>query len=529
MVAGMRGGGQQSVHGNHQGCVWGAVAVLFMVISAGTAGAQLPLPALEGHWQGVLEVGATRLRLAFHLTRGADGIRQGTMDSLDQGARGIPVEEVEVEGDRVTLHVRSIGGTFSGSRSGSGTELVGEWRQGGVVLPLRLQRTEKPPVLLRPQEPRPPYPYRSEEVRYPSRESGVTLAGTLTLPRGKGPFPAVLLITGSGAQDRDEALMGHRPFLVLADALTRRGIAVLRVDDRGVGGSTASPEAVANATSLHYSRDVEGGLAYLRGRKEVHARRIGLIGHSEGGIIAPMVAARDPGVAFIVLLAGTGVPGEQILFRQAELINRAAGSPEAAVAANRRAQQELFTIVRSTPERALLRERLEAALQRLASPQVQAPGAEASPPAQRAALAPELVAQLRMLESPWFRYFLDYDPRPVLRKVRCPVLALNGGLDLQVPAEENLREIRTALRSGGNRRVTTRRFSGLNHLFQPARTGLPGEYGEIETTMDPAVLREIGDWILQQTTSGASAAASKTRRGKSRQATRGTARTAGRR
>jgi dipeptidyl aminopeptidase/acylaminoacyl peptidase len=241
-------------------------------------------PGIKGLWQGTLEVGTVRLRVVFKIATKGDGSLAGTLDSLDQGARDIPLSAVSAKEAAVRFEASGIGGVFEGKADKSGTEIAGEWKQGGGVLPLVLKRVEKVAALKRPQVPQRPYPYREEEVTCENPAAGNRLAGTLTLAPGEGPFPAVLLITGSGAQDRDEALLGHRPFLVLADALTRRGIAVLRVDDRGVGGSTGDFQ---KATSEDFAGDVLAGLAYLKTRKEIDGKKLGLIGHSEGGMIAP--------------------------------------------------------------------------------------------------------------------------------------------------------------------------------------------------------------------------------------------------
>jgi pimeloyl-ACP methyl ester carboxylesterase len=448
-----------------------------------------PVPAelrerLVGIWEGELAVGAVELRLVFHLRARPDGAIGGAMDSPDQGATGLAVTRVDYLGDdRVRIAVGSVFASFEAAPDERGA-LTGTFRQGQVSLPMSLDRVEAPTVRPRPQAPEPPFPYRQEDVTYENAQDGVTLAGTLTLPEGDGPFPAAILITGSGAQDRDETIFEHRPFLVIADHLTRAGIAVLRVDDRGVGGSSAGS---TSATTANFAGDVRAGLAFLRARPEIAPRRIGLIGHSEGGIIAPMVAADDHDVAFIVLLAGTGLPGEQILYLQAELLSRASGATEDVIAANRRTQEKLFAILEDddlAPEEA--RRRMTAVLE-----------ADENLPQGEEGQG-FVSSQLAMLETPWLRYFIMHDPAPVLERVRCPVLALNGTLDLQVPWRENLEAIGDALARGGNRDVTAKPLPGLNHLFQHAETGLVNEYGEIEETFSPEVLELMTAWILQR-------------------------------
>jgi len=336
--------------------------------------------------------------------------------------------------------------------------------------------------------PKPPFPYREEEVAYDSKTPGVRIAGTLTLPPGPGPFPAVLLITGSGAQDRDESLLGHKPFLVLADDLTRRGIAVLRVDDRGTAKSTGN---FAAATTFDFADDAQAGYEYLRTRKEIAPAKIGLVGHSEGGLIAPIVAARTPEVAFIVLLAGPGLPGGDILAAQQALILRASGVSEAKIKEESAAITRMIAVVRETPDLKAAGAKIKAVRDEIAA---------ALPEAERKALAESDPngASLARLTTPWFRTFLLHDPRPTLAGVRCPVLAVNGELDLQVPCKDNLDAIAQALATGGNPRLTVRPMPGLNHLFQTCKTGAPSEYASIEETIAPAALKVIGDWIVEQ-------------------------------
>jgi hypothetical protein len=347
----------------------------------------------------------------------------------------------------------------------------------GVALKLNLKRMSAANVaataIRRPQTPKPPYPYKVEEVSFASKAEGVTMGGTLTFPEGAGPHPAVILISGSGAQDRDETIFSHKPFLVLADHLTRRGIAVLRYDDRGVGKSTGSRE---EATSVDFSEDAEGGLDFLMKRKEIDAKRIGFIGHSEGGIIAPMIAVRRPETAFIVLMAGTAVDGEQILYEQGQAVLKANGAGAEAIAAQRSIQEKMFAIVRAErdPEEAAvkLREVLGGS-----------PAAEQS---------------IKSVTSMWFRYFLTYNPQPVLERVKCPVLALNGSLDSQVVATQNLPAIEAALKKGGNEDFEAVLLPGLNHLMQTAKTGGVPEYTQIEETIAPAALDKMATWIRQR-------------------------------
>jgi hypothetical protein len=373
--------------------------------------------------------------------------------------------------------------------------LDGHWVQSGRSLPLRLGRTVGSVEYARPQEPKPPFPYAAVEVTFDNPEAdSVTLAGTLTLPGGPGPHPAVVLVTGSGAQNRNEELLGHKPFLVLADHLTRRGIAVLRYDDRGVGGSTGG---FFGATSEDFASDARAAVEYLATHDDIRADAIGIAGHSEGGLVAPMVAARSERVAFIVMMAGTGVRGELILYDQGELILRANGAAEDAIAANRVNQEAMFRVVMQEEDPELAAEGLRVLMLRrideMTGEELEVSGITDE---NRDLVVEQQIAQIN---GPWFRFFLSFEPADVLRRVRVPVLAINGEKDLQVPAKANLAAIEGALREGGNRDVTIVELPGLNHLFQTAGSGSPSEYSTIEETFAPAALETISGWIRRTT------------------------------
>ncbi|HLJ12255.1 MAG TPA: alpha/beta fold hydrolase [Planctomycetaceae bacterium] len=445
---------------------------------------------IDGIWQGVMKVGAIELRLIVRIENDGKGGLKAVIDSPDQGAKGIPVDSVTLEGDALKIESKKIKAVFEGKLSDDRTVSKGEWKQGGSAFPLQLKRLDKEPDLSRPQEPKKPYPYVEEEVRYENTAAKITLAGTLTLPKSNGPVPAVLLITGSGAQDRDESLLGHKPFLVLADHLTRRGMAVLRVDDRGVGGSTGE---TSSSTTDDFTGDVLTGVAYLKGRKEINPRQIGLIGHSEGGLVAPLAASRSSDVAFIVMMAGTGVSGEEIIYHQGALIAKAMGASDLALAAARTGQERIFKIVKEETDLAKAEEEIRKAV----AEQVAAD--TSTKPEAKKALEAQADAQVKTILTPWYRFFLKYDPVPALRKVVCPVLAINGEKDLQVDPKQNLPPIEQALKEGGNRDYTVKLLAGLNHLFQHAQTGSPAEYGKIDETIAPEALRLMADWIVERT------------------------------
>jgi hypothetical protein len=326
--------------------------------------------------------------------------------------------------------------------------------------------------------PKAPFPYRAEDVSFDNAAAkGVTLSGTLTVPEGSGPFPAAILITGSGPQDRDETVFGHKPFAVLADHLTRHGVAVLRYDDRGAGKSTGD---FATATSADFATDANAAVRFLGTRPEIDHDAIGLIGHSEGGMVAPIAAAANADVRFIVLLAGPGTDLAQLALSQQRLLGTSQGVSDAELARMEPVMTRVFSAVAksSSAEDAQRRVRGVLTADALAALKV--------PESQREAM-------VQRFSSDWFRFFLQYKPATNLARVRVPVLALNGTLDRQVPADENLAAIEAAL--AGNPDVTIRKLDGLNHFFQSARTGAIGEYADLAETMSPVVLDIVSDWI----------------------------------
>jgi len=460
------------------------LALLMMLLPA----AQAPNPL--GIWQGPIGAGGVELTLAFTIAD-KDGKRTATMAVPEQGAKSLPCAEPKLDGDKLTLDVPVVAGKFVGKFAKDGKSIVGTWFQAGREFPLTLESVDRLLELKRPQLPKGPFPYSAEDVSFENTDAKVTLAGTLTLPPGDGPFTAVVLVSGSGPQDRDETLFNHKPFLVIADALSRRGIAVLRYDDRGVGKSKGK---FAGCTSEDFAADATAGVRFLAKHAKIDPKKIGIVGHSEGGLIAPLIAAKLPDeVAFIVLLAGPGLPGRDILLRQSADIHKASGGkPEEIELVSAMMKYIYDAATTDTPEkerRARIaffiddyRRRLPAAmLKELKFDDEKA----------RDAFADTVL-------DPWMNAFIRFDPRPTLMQVKCPVLALNGGVDLQVSPKENLAAIRTALEAGGNKAVTTEELPKLNHLFQPSETGKVSEYGRIETTFDAAALKLLSDWIAKR-------------------------------
>ena len=443
---------------------------------------------LVGMWKGTLQAGPIHLRLVIKIDESEDGLT-GTLDSVDQGANDIPISKIKVAAENVTLTVKAVGGVFQAQFDETHQKLTGTWHQGGGALPLVVERSEEGFQLNRPQVPQPPFPYSQREVVFENQSAGISLAGTLTLPAGDGPFPAVVLVSGSGPQDRDESLMGHQPFLVLADDLTRRGIAVLRFDDRGVGGSTGD---FAKATPVDFKDDALAALKFLQSVPEVDSQKIGICGHSEGGLVAPLAAAESPDVAFIVIMAGPGVIGEQILYRQSELILKSMEMSESMIEQSKKLQRKTFAIVKSETDSDTVRTQVQ---QAIADHESQLSEADKK---SIEALGDMREAEIKMIATPWFRWFLTHDPVPVLAQVRCPVLAITGEKDLQVDPDQNLPVIRQALTAAGHDNFTVKELPQLNHLFQTCQTGSVAEYGQIEETMAPVALEEIGSWIVQQ-------------------------------
>ncbi len=443
---------------------------------------------ITGPWNGILKVQGMQLRIVFHINQVDEGY-SATMDSPDQGAYGIPATSASYENSELVINIANLGAEYKGIL-GMNDSITGTFTQMGYSFPLNLTREipEKEGIV-RPQEPVEPYPYYSEDVRFENIEDHIELAGTLTMPEKEGSFPAVILISGSGPQNRDEEIYGHKPFLVLADHLTKNGIAVLRFDDRGTGESTGD---FTTATSTDLAADVESAIKYLQTRKEINKNQIGLIGHSEGGIIAPMIAGNSKDVSFIVLLAGTGIPGDQLLLMQQELIMKANRSSESDLNNLQAITKGAYKIIKETENTDSLKSELTAYFKQ---------NADIFPNS----LKPEgiseddmIALQVNQLSNPWMTFFIKYNPVPALEKVKCPVLALNGEKDIQVPAKVNLEAIENALKKGGNQNVTTKELPNLNHMFQECETGLPGEYSQIEQTFSPVALSEITNWILKQ-------------------------------
>jgi hypothetical protein len=453
--------------------------------------------SILGNWKGELAVSSTKLPLIFHIKKNANekGF-SATMDSPAQGAKDIPVNEAIFEGNNLTLKLPNLGIEYEGKLI-SETQIEGTFKQAGQSFPLVLTKIEEntkekseEEIQNRPQEPKPPFDYKIEEVKFENKitKEKTILAGTLTLPKNaNAKTPVVILISGSGAQDRNQEILGHKPFLVIADYLTKNGVAILRYDDRGTAQSTGT---FKNSTSKDFATDVEAAINFLKTRKDIDTKKIGLIGHSEGGIIATMVAA-DPknSVAFIVLLAGVAVSGSEVLLTQQAAIGRVNGASEEDIEKVRLSNKAIFDIIKENQDSTILRTKMKNYFENFIVE------ADFPPTMNKEEVIKDL---LKNLDDEWLLFFLRYNPKENLSKVTCPVLAVNGEKDLQVDAKINLTAIENTLKEAGNEKVTIKYFPNLNHLFQTTQLGLPSEYGVLEETFSPLVLEVMKEWIEKE-------------------------------
>ena len=428
-----------------------------------------------GKWYGTLKVQGVELALVFNISKTETGYKS-TMDSPAQGAKDIPITQTTVSNSTIKLEIPAGKISYSGELKNEVIE--GVFTQNGQTFPMNLTQNQSAnKTFKRPQEPKEPFSYYTEDIKFENKSAKIFLAGTLTLPKKEGVYPAVILISGSGPQNRNEEILGHKPFLVLADYLTKKGFAVLRYDDRGVGKSEGD---FSKATSAEFATDVESSLTYLKTRKEINTKKIGLIGHSEGGLIAPMVASKNKDIAFIVLLAGPGLKGDKLLLLQKEKIERAMGTPESEILQGQKVFSELYKMMAEKKEGSQLKNYL--------TNQKDLPLKEG-----------DINAVVNQLNSNWMRYYINYDPAMALSKTKCALLAINGENDLQVAFRENLDTIKNASSKAKNNNTTFKSYPKLNHLFQNSVSGSPSEYQTIEETFSPMVLQDVADWMLLQT------------------------------
>jgi pimeloyl-ACP methyl ester carboxylesterase len=436
----------------------------------------------EGSWTG----GIQGMPLVFEISN-TEGNYTAKMQSPSQSKSFLPMDTATVEGNKITLVLHAYKIKYEGEFIDG--KIMGTFSQGLGSAEMNLEKKAREELTPnRPQEPKAPFPYQVEEVFFTNpKANNIQLAGTLTIPRDVKRPPVLILISGSGPQDRNEELFDHKPFLVLADYLTKNGVAVLRYDDRGVAASEGTQKG---ATSADFATDVAAAIAYLKTRKDINKKQIGLIGHSEGGLIAPIVIANNQkDVAFFVSLAGPGLRGDQVLLSQMRKGAELSGAPENELDFEMNLMDQLFKkIIASTDSS---NEALQKELQIMMTA-----AATKAPAALQPKYSPSFItAMTKEFSNNWMRFFLTYDPAINLQKVTCPVLAINGSLDYQVLSDSNLSGMESAFLKVKNEDVTLKNLPGLNHLFQNAKTGSGEEYGQIEETFDPVTLQLIGSWI----------------------------------
>jgi pimeloyl-ACP methyl ester carboxylesterase len=462
------------------------ILTFLLVLSSFYAFSQLKSDQITGSWQGVL----MELRLVFHISVDESDSFKATLDSPDQGAMAIPLGAVSLVEDSIRIEAPIVNGLYIGKLISDST-IHGEWHQSGRSFQVNLNKQVKAIVLNRPQEPKAPYPYKEEEVRFQNTTEGFALGGTLSLPKGEGPFPVALLVSGSGSQNRDEELFGHKPFKLIADKLARSGIAVLRYDDRGVDASGGNP---AGSTTRDYAGDARSAIDYLLNRKDINHSGIGIIGHSEGAMIAFMLASSHDDIAFIISLAGPGVDGKTILLEQSDHIASLSGADPSVLEDNKAVMSKVYDIMIANESYEIWKEEVLKFTSKFYSEKDSYVYGEEDIERGKE----RLLASIPESSYAWMRYFVMFDPDTLYSSIKCSVLALNGEKDCQVLPEKNINAIKNGLLSVGNTNTTAMILPGLNHLFQNCETGLPNEYGIIEETFDQKALDFLSEWILQQ-------------------------------
>ena len=438
---------------------------------------------LVGNWIGNIEFQKKNLRLVFRINHISKDSLDAFMDSPDQGVKDIKITKILFKNDSVIIKVKSVGLSVSGILNTKDSTISGVFRQSIFNCPLILKKVINIPHINRPQEPKPPFSYKIVEVEFTNKKENIDLSGTLTIPVNTNKCPAVVLISGSGPQNRDEEILGHKPFWVIADYLTKNGIAVLRYDDRGVGKSTGN---FNEATTFNFANDAESAVEYIKTISEIDTNLIGVIGHSEGGMIAPVLASRNKNVKFIVMLAGPGLIGEKLLMKQSRLILEAEGESQDRIKSTLNLNKKIYNIVIHENDNKIAGEKIKKAYERFVNKSNE----------NKVMLNGQKDIMIQQVTSSWFRTFLQFNPKKYLIETKCPVLALNGSKDIQVPAHENLFFIKKYLNKSGNKYVTIREMEGLNHLFQHCETGSIDEYTKNEETISIDVLEIIKELIF---------------------------------
>lgn len=463
-----------------------AVLTIFFSISC----AAQSVNKFTGIWEGKLNLGI-EIRLVFHINDDGKGGLKSTADSPDQAAYGLKCDTTFLSGEDLTIKMKDLMASFTGKMIDEST-IKGTFTQ-RAALPLTLKKVEKVSERIRPQTPKPPFSYKSEDIIYSNADKTLSYGATITIPEGAGHFPAAVMITGSGVQNRDEDILGHKLFAVIADYLTRNGFIILRVDDRGMGKSTGK---FNEATSADFANDVNAGVDYLLSRPEVDKMKLGLIGHSEGGMIAPMVATQRKDINFIVLLAGPGVKIIDLMTEQGGAVIRSSGASEKAVEAYKPLYNAMATAIVNASD-------TTTALASVKKLMADWTGKTNKTLLRELGMKDEksqndiAVSLVRTMSSKWFKYFLSFDPQSWLQKLNCKVLGLNGDKDIQVISKQNLPGIEKALKKSKSPLYETKELPGLNHLFQHCKKCTVEEYGELEETFSPAALKIMADWLIK--------------------------------
>ena len=441
-----------------------------------------------------MEAAGRKFDFQFRVFEDDEGNHRVKLDSFSEGLLSIPCK-MTIDGNKMLLDVPTAMAKYEGTVSDDHQTVEGKWIQRGGEYPLTLNNVPldetQEPKLRRPQTPQPPFDYDVSPFRVTVNDidakydDDVVLAGTMTSPRGNGPFPTLILIRGSGPQDRDETIFDHKPFLVLADHLTQNGFAVIRFDERGIGESKGQ---FAQATSADLADDVEALFKWAQQQDKVDGQKIILLGHSEGGLIAPMIAARQSDLGGVIMLAGPGVPGEQIIMNQTRKIAGQSGMPDNILKMQDNMLRKLMVQIK-TPKGLTddFASELDKEFEGVSDEMRQAMGLEA--------LGKQTIIRMK---SPWMKYFVSYDPKPSLKATRCPILSVIGEKDLQVDPQLNMPAIEAAVKAGGNKDFTQKKLPGLNHLFQKCDTGSPAEYAKIEQTLDDSLLSIVTDWLKKR-------------------------------
>lgn len=436
--------------------------------------------AVIGDWSGTLDIGIAEINIVLHLKEDSNESFCGTFDYLEEKMYGLKIDSLTIQDKSLKFEIRKFLVKFEGILTNNDLQISGQWSQHGKLFPLMFEKGKKSIAAPnRPQEPKLPYPYKEEMISFDSQNA--ILSGTFTSPFSKTSFPVVILISGAGPSDRDGSILGHKPLGILADYLTRQGIAVLRFDKRGCGKSTGDYH---NATTEDFASDVLAGIEYLQSRKDIDSTQIGLIGHSEGGIIAPMVALKSDKIAYLVLMAACAINGEEMMCSWSESIEKDKGSTAESIEKDRKYKKELFTVLKNEKN-------FDGAAKQLRKIILSHTISEEKKDE-------AIDAEVNYLNTHWLRYFLAYDPAVALRKIQIPVLALNGELDKQILSKQNLPAISQALEEAGNQNYKAIELPKLNHIFQTCQDGSFTEYAKIEETLSPVALNLIAEWILER-------------------------------